>query len=545
LKEVPMPKWVYAFDEGSGAQTALLGGKGANLAEMTRLGLPVPPGFTITTDACRFHRRAGALPDELTHQVAEHLARLEGTMGRRLGSGRDPLLVSVRSGAARSMPGMMNTVLNVGLNDQSVKGLAANSGCPRFAWDCYRRLVEMFSTTVLGLDRELFDEARVSAIELGADDLKELVARYKTTVESETGQAFPQDPQRQLHMAIEAVFKSWDIERAKHYRRRNNIPDWLGTAVNVQAMVFGNRGDGSGTGVAFTRNPLTGDPQPFGDYLANGQGEDVVAGTRNTMPLRQMAELQSGAWRKLSRLMATLERHFQDMCDVEFTVEEGELWVLQCRVGKRSGVAEWIIAADMVDEGLIDETTALAERLTPRKFDELLRPAIRSDIKAASEPLTTGHPASPGAATGRVVFTADRAQSWAVMGDTVILVSRDTTPNDYVGIVSAAGVLTATGGINSHAAVVAREEGVPAVCGAEAIEIHPSLTRFRVGDNSVMQGEWITIDGGDGTVYADRLETQPSVLEAALRGDPEARASRLWRAYRRFSELARATVKSA
>jgi pyruvate,orthophosphate dikinase len=536
--EVPMPKWVYAFEEGSGSQTALLGGKGANLAEMTRLGLPVPPGFTITTDACRFYRRNGILPEEVTGQIAEHLTGLEEIMGRRLGAEDDPLLVSVRSGAAQSMPGMMNTVLNVGLNDRSVGGLAAASGCPRIAWDCYRRFVEMFSTTVLGLDRELFDEGD-SVIRSAADEFKELFVRYKTTVESETGRALPQDPQRQLHMAIEAVFKSWDTDRAKAYRRRNNIPDSLGTAVNIQARVFGNRGDRSGPGVAFTRNPLTGNPQPFGDYLPHARGEDVVSGIRNTLSLEAIVDLQPRAWRELTRLMAILEGHFKDMCDIEFTVEEGQLWMLQCRVGKRSGIAEWIIASDMVDEGLIDEATALSERLTPRKFDELLRPTIRADLRASSEPLTTGHPASPGAAAGRVVFTAERAKSWAVMGDTVILVSRDTTPNDYAGIVSSVGVLTARGGINSHAAVVAREEGVPAVCGADAIEIHPSLTRFQVGEKTVIQGEWITLHGSDGAVYAGRLDTEPSLLNAALGGDHEARASRLWRAYERFSKRAR------
>jgi pyruvate,orthophosphate dikinase len=508
-----MPKWVYAFHEGSGTQASLLGGKGANLAEMTRLGLPVPPGFTITTDACRFHRRNGILPEELTNEAAEHLARLEKAMGRRLGADRDPLLVSVRSGAARSMPGMMDTVLNIGLNDESVQGLAASSGCRRFAWDCYRRLVEMFSTTVLDLDPELFDQQPNAIVGAPVDELEELVIRYKTIVEAETGHPFPQNPQCQLHMAIEAVFKSWDTERAKQYRRRNNIPDSLGTAVNVQTMVFGNRGEASGTGVAFTRNPLTGDREPFGDYLPNAQGEDVIAGICNTLPLAAVADLQPRAWRKLTRLMTTLERHFRDMCDLEFTVQEGELWVLQCRVGKRSGIAEWIIASDMVDEGLIDEATAVAERLTPGKFDELLRPTIRADVKASSEVLTTGHAASPGAAARRVVFTADRAQSWATMGDTVILVSRDTTPNDYAGLVSSVGILTATGGNNSHAAVVAREEGVPAVCGADAVEIHPTLTRFTVGETTVMQGEWITIDGSDGTVYARRLDTQPSLLE--------------------------------
>jgi pyruvate,orthophosphate dikinase len=539
--EVPMPKWVYAFHEASGSQSALLGGKGANLAEMTRLGLPVPPGFTITTDACRFYRRCGVMPEEVTGQVRDHLTRLEEIIGRRLGAEHDPLLVSVRSGAARSMPGMMDTVLNVGLNDESVAGLAAASGCSRFAWDCYRRFVEMFSTTVLRMEPELFDEERSGS---PADGLEVLVARHKSTVEAETGRAFPQDPQRQLLMAIEAVFKSWETERARQYRRRNNIPDSLGTAVTVQAMVFGNRGDDSGTGVAFTRNPLTGDSRPFGDYLSNAQGEDVVTGTRNTLSLDVMAALQPSAWRKLTELMASLERHYRDMQDIEFTVEQGRLWVLQCRVGKRSGIAEWIIASDMVDEGLIDEATAVAERLTPKKFDELLRPSIRAEVKAGSQALTRGHPASPGAAAGRVVFTADRAKDWSHMGDTVILVSRDTTPNDYVGIVSSVGVLTATGGINSHAAVVAREEGVPAVCGADAIEIYPTLTRFQVGETTVMQGEWITIDGGDGTVYAGRLDTEPSVLEAAMRGDPEARESRLWRAYERFSELARSSTEN-
>lgn len=543
FREVPMPKCVYAFHEGGSSQTTLLGGKGANLAEMTLLGLPVPPGFTVTTEAYSLYRRSGVLPEELTDELAVHLARLEEFMGRRLGASHDPLLVSVRSGAARSMPGMMDTILNVGINDCCVTGLANRGGGPRFAWDSYRRFIKMFSTTALGLDPELFDGFKAVA-KAGPSELEKLVASHKKAVEAETGRHFPKDPQRQLHAAIEAVFRSWDAERAKQYRRRNNIPDSLGTAVIVQAMVFGNRGDNSGTGVAFTHNPLTRDPHPFGDYLPNAQGEDVVAGVRNTLPLLAMAKLQPRAWGELARIMATLEGHFKDMCDIEFTVEEGELWVLQCRVGKRSGIAEWITASDMVDEGLIDEATAMSGRLTPRKFDELLRPTISPDIKATSKPLTTGQPASPGAAAGRVVFAAERAKEWSQMGDTVILVSRETTPDDYAGIVLSVGLLTATGGINSHAAVAAREEGVPAVCGADAIQIHPSLTRFQIGDKTVMQGDWITIDGGDGTVYGDRLDTHPSVLEAALRGDLEARASRLWRAYRRFSEFARSKVEN-
>jgi pyruvate, orthophosphate dikinase len=543
-----MTKWVYDFSEGAASQKNLLGGKGANLAEMTNLRLPVPPGFTITTDACNAYREAGPeFPEGLLDEVGEHRKQLEEAMGRAIGDPRDPLLVSVRSGAPFSMPGMMDTVLNVGLNDESVEGLVAQTSSERFAWDSYRRLIQMFGKTVMGVDGDLFEEALGRAkddkgvaddVELGTGDLKKLVSSFKDIVSGETGRDFPQDPTDQLHLAIEAVFRSWDNQRARDYRRRNKISDALGTAVNVQSMVFGNKGDDSGTGVAFTRDPATGENKPYGDYLPNAQGEDVVAGIRNTLALEDMGGAQPQAWRELQQHMRTLEKHFKDMSDIEFTVEDGKLWLLQTRVGKRTSVAEWVIAYDMVEEGLIDETAAVRDRLTAGKLDELFKPIIRADLKAAKTPVATGLNASPGAAVGRAVFTADDASERAAEGDTVILVRRETNPDDYHGMVAAEGILTSAGGTNSHAAVVARGEGIPAVCGADALRIDRAGKRLTVDGTTVAEGDWITIDGTDGTVYAEQLATEPSVLDAGITGDDEARSSKLYQAYQRFMKVA-------
>ena len=543
-----MSSWVFDFSEGDASQKFLLGGKGANLAEMTNLGLPVPPGFTITTEACNAYRaRGGRWPEGLLDQVAEHRTTLEKTMGRALGDPSDPLLVSVRSGAPFSMPGMMDTVLNVGLNDDSVGGLTEQTSNSRFAWDSYRRLVQMFGKTVLDVDGDAFEEAISEAkekkgvtsdIDLDTEDLQGLVETFKQIVRTHADRSFPQDPTEQLHLAIQAVFGSWDNKRAHDYRRRNKISDELGTAVNVQAMVFGNRGSDSGTGVAFTRDPATGTNKPYGDYLPNAQGEDVVAGIRNTLALEEMADTQAAAWESLQEHMKTLEAHFKDMCDIEFTVEKERLWLLQTRVGKRTALAEWVIAADMVDEGLIDEATAVRDRLTAGKLDELFKPVIEASAKRSREPIATGLNASPGAAVGRVVFTADDATERAAEGDPVILVRRETTPDDYHGMVVSQGILTSAGGTNSHAAVVARGEGIPAVCGAEAIHIDRRTSSFSAGGVVVKEGDWLTIDGTDGTVYAEQLSTQPSVLEAAILGDQTARGSQLWRAYERFMRIA-------
>jgi pyruvate,orthophosphate dikinase len=536
-------KWVFDFAEGNKDKKDLLGGKGANLAEMTNLGLPVPPGFTITTEACNAYRSGGrTFPAGLTEQVAKHLRALENKMGRRLGDAHDPLLVSVRSGAKFSMPGMMDTVLNVGLNDDSVEGLAKQTGDDRFAWDSYRRLCQMFGKTVMGVDGERFehalDAAKSSAgvkqdTDLDADRLRELVETFKGIIRDETGRAFPQDPIEQLHMGIEAVFGSWDNRRAQDYRRKNKISDDLGTAVNVQSMVFGNRGDDSGTGVVFTRDPATGERVPTGDYLPNAQGEDVVAGIRNTFPVAEMEKLQPKAFKALVKNLRTLERHYRDMCDVEFTVEQGTLWMLQTRVGKRTAQAEWIIALDMAEEKLITADAAVL-RLTPNRLDELFKPVIERTAKQKANKIATGLNASPGAAVGQVVFSADEAQARAREDGRVILVRRETTPDDYHGMVASQGILTSAGGTNSHAAVVARGEGIPAVCGADAIRVDRDAREFTVNGTKVREGDWITIDGTDGAVYTGELPLEPSVLERALEGDAAARTTKLWKAYEKF-----------
>ena len=459
-------KYVYAFREGGKEQKFLLGGKGANLAEMTKLGLAVPPGFTISTDACKAYMAADdSIPDGLMDEVAAALTQLEADMGKQLGDDTDPLLVSVRSGAAFSMPGMMDTVLNLGLNDASVGGLAKQTGNERFAYDSYRRFVQMFGKIVMDVPGDDFEDALhdlmvergvVLDTDLSAEDLKGLVATFKGIVTKASGIDFPDAPAEQLKFAIEAVFKSWNGRRAKDYRRMEKIPDDLGTAVNVQTMVFGNKGDDSGTGVAFTRSPTTGENVPYGDFLANAQGEDVVAGIRITEPLDAMANHFGECHQQLLAAMALLENHYRDMCDIEFTIEQGRLFLLQTRVGKRTAVAALRIAVEMEGEGLIDQREAVL-RVQPEQLDQLLHPQF--DPKAEYEVLATGLNASPGAAVGRVFFTADDAEAAAAAGDTVILVRPETSPEDLHGMIAAEGILTSRGGLVSHAAVVARGMG--------------------------------------------------------------------------------------
>ncbi|MHB0976281.1 MAG: pyruvate, phosphate dikinase [Candidatus Aquicultorales bacterium] len=514
-------KYIYDFEEGSAEMKYVLGGKGANLAEMTRINLPVPPGFTITCQTCNAYYEAGnRFPDGLDSQIDEHLAALEGKMGKKLGDTGDPLLVSVRSGAPFSMPGMMETVLNLGLNDESVKGLTAQTGDERFAFDSYRRFIQMFSKVVMRVDGELFEHAirdlkeerRVSLdTELTADDLKGLVGTFKKIVREQTGKDFPTDPRTQLGYAIEAVFKSWNIKRAVDYRRLYKIPDDLGTAVNIQTMVFGNKGNSSGTGVAFTRDPATGERVRYGDYLINAQGEDVVAGIRNTEPIAKLGEELPEAADELFDVMDILERHYRDMCDIEFTIEQGKLWMLQTRVGKRTAAAALKIAVDMVSEELIKKDEAVY-RIDPDQLDQLLHPQFDPAVKV--EALTKGLNASPGAAVGAVVFDADTAEQRGSNGDKVILVRWETTPDDLHGMVAAQGILTSHGGKTSHAAVVARGMGKPCVCGAEKIKIDTDRKIFSVDGTQVHEGDVISIDGTTGRVVLGPVALVPPTPSA-------------------------------
>jgi pyruvate,orthophosphate dikinase len=499
--------YVFAFEEGSKEQKFLLGGKGANLAEMTKLGLPVPPGFTITTDACKAYMAAdNQIPAGLMDEVAEALAALEGKMGKRLGDATDPLLVSVRSGAAFSMPGMMDTVLNLGLNDVSVGGLAQQTGNPRFAYDSYRRFVQMFAKIVLDVDGAKFEHALEQLREergvetdpeLSAEDLQGLADRFKAIVLAEAGIEFPQDPKDQLQLAIEAVFRSWNSERAGIYRKMEKIADDLGTAVNVQTMVFGNKGDDSGTGVAFTRDPATGENRPYGDFLKNAQGEDVVAGIRVTEPLDAMGNEFPECHQQLLGLMQTLQSHYRDMCDIEFTIEQGRLFLLQTRVGKRTAAAALRMAVEMEEEGLIDKREAVL-RVQPAQLDQLLHPQFDPEAKYTA--VTKGLNASPGAAVGKVYFTADAAEHHHEAGEAVILVRPETSPDDLHGMIAAEGILTSRGGLVSHAAVVARGMGTPAVCGASELEIDVDGGMFKVNGEVVRQGEIISINGTTGEV---------------------------------------------
>ncbi|MFI2752473.1 pyruvate, phosphate dikinase [Cellulomonas sp. P22] len=517
-----MATYVKDFSEGDKDQKDLLGGKGANLAEMTRLGLPVPPGFTITTEACREFLRTGEVPAELRVEVTMALRRLEDALGRQLGDFHEPLLVSVRSGAKFSMPGMMETVLNVGLNDASVQGLAEYSGDERFAWDSYRRLIQMFGRTVLDLDGELFSQAlddakaargATSDVDLTAEDLRGLVETFKDIVRRETGRDFPQHPREQLDMAIVAVLASWGTERARLYRRKERIPDDLGTAVNVCSMVFGNLGPTSGTGVAFTRDPATGKSGDYGDYLVNAQGEDVVAGIRNTATLADLEQIDPTAYAELRQAMRRLETHYRDLCDIEFTIERGKLWMLQTRVGKRTAAAAFRIATHLVDENLITMDEALS-RVTGAQLSQLLFPQFAAGSDATL--LTTAMAASPGAAVGRVVLDSATAVERAAQGEDVILVRRETNPDDLGGMIAAVGVLTARGGKTSHAAVVARGMGRTAVVGAEAVVIDLTSRSFTVAGRTVREGDLIAIDGSTGEVFWGDVDVVPSPVTRYL-----------------------------
>ncbi|RPE44089.1 pyruvate phosphate dikinase [Streptomyces sp. Ag109_O5-1] len=524
-KEPHVAKLVYDFTEGNKDLKDLLGGKGANLAEMTNLGLPVPPGFTITTEACKVYLDSGEEPTALRDEVSAHLDALEARMGKKLGQADNPLLVSVRSGAKFSMPGMMDTVLNIGLSDKSVQGLAKQAGDDRFAWDSYRRLIQMFGKTVLGVDGELFEEALDAAkdakkvtvdTDLEAADLKKLVTKFKKIVKTEAGRDFPQDPREQMDLAIRAVFESWNTDRAKLYRRQERIPGDLGTAVNICSMVFGNLGPDSGTGVAFTRDPASGHQGVYGDYLQNAQGEDVVAGIRNTVPLAELEQIDKKSYDQLMQIMETLENHYKDLCDIEFTIERGQLWMLQTRVGKRTAGAAFRIATQLVDQGLIDETEAL-QRVTGAQLAQLMFP--RFDEQAKTQQVGRGIAASPGAAVGKAVFDSYTAVKWSRSGEKVILVRRETNPDDLDGMIAAEGILTSRGGKTSHAAVVARGMGKTCVCGAEELEVDTKRRRMTVpGGHVVEEGDVISIDGSSGKVYLGEVPVVPSPVVEYFEG---------------------------
>ncbi|MEU8087904.1 pyruvate, phosphate dikinase [Micromonospora sp. NPDC049101] len=522
-----MTRYVYDFTDGNKDLKDLLGGKGANLAEMTLMGLPVPPGFTVTTEACRAYLRTGTMPAGLFTEVEQHLRLMQNRMGKAFGEAADPLLLSVRSGAKFSMPGMMETILDIGLNDASVVGLGRQSADERFAWDSYRRLIQMFGKTVFDVPGEAFEEELTAARsiagvatdpELGTTQLQDLVHAYKKVFREHTGRDFPQAPHEQLFLAIGAVFRSWNAERAIVYRRQERIPQDLGTAVNVMAMVFGNRGANSGTGVAFTRDPATGRRGVYGDYLRNAQGEDVVAGIRNTVPLAELAAIDPASHRKLLSIMQRLERRYRDLCDVEFTIENGTLWMLQTRVGKRTPAAAFVIAAQLVDEGSITLDEAL-QRVTGEQLAQLMFPSF--DTTAAPPPLITGVPASPGAAVGAIVF--DSAAAVAAT-EPVILVRRETNPDDLPGMIAAQGILTSRGGKTSHAAVVARGMGKTCVCGAEELRIDGDAVT--VAGRTLHAGDVISIDGTTGKVYPGSVAVRPSAVvryfegELAADGDP-------------------------
>ncbi|MFJ4896789.1 pyruvate, phosphate dikinase [Streptomyces sp. NPDC088727] len=517
-------KFVYDFTEGNKDLKDLLGGKGANLAEMTNLGLPVPPGFTITTEACKVYLGSGEEPAALRDEVSAHLDALETRMAKKLGQSDDPLLVSVRSGAKFSMPGMMDTVLNIGLSDASVLGLVAQSGDERFAWDSYRRLIQMFGKTVLGVDGDLFEEALEAAkeakgvsvdVDLDAADLKKLVKQFKKIVTRDAGRDFPQDPREQMDLAIKAVFDSWNTDRAKLYRRQERIPGDLGTAVNVCSMVFGNLGPDSGTGVAFTRDPASGHQGVYGDYLQNAQGEDVVAGIRNTVALADLESIDKKSYDELIAIMETLETHYKDLCDIEFTIERGRLWMLQTRVGKRTAGAAFRIATQLVDQGLIDEAEAL-QRVNGAQLAQLMFP--RFDDEAEVRLLGRGIAASPGAAVGKAVFDSYTAIKWSRSGEKVILIRRETNPDDLDGMIAAEGILTSRGGKTSHAAVVARGMGKTCVCGAEEIEVDTKRRRLTVGTTVVEEGDLVSVDGSTGKVYLGEVPVVPSPVVEYFEG---------------------------
>ena len=517
-----MVKYVYDFSEGDKSMKDLLGGKGANLAEMTKLGLPVPPGFTITTEACRAYLKESTVPESLATEVTRALRGVEDQMGRHLGDPSDPLLVSVRSGAKFSMPGMMETVLNIGLNDESVLGLAAVSGNERFAWDSYRRLIQMFGKTVLDIDGDLFSDALDDLkaergvkgdTELTAEDLKGLVETFKGIVKEQTGEDFPQDPRTQMDMGIEAVFRSWNTERARIYRRRERIPHDLGTAVNICTMVFGNMGENSGTGVCFTRDPSSGHSGVYGDYLENAQGEDVVAGIRNTLALSDLERINKPVYDELRAIMRKLETHYRDMCDIEFTIERGKLWMLQTRVGKRTAAAAFRIATQLLGEKLITRDEALG-RVTGDQLTQLMFPQF--DAKADKELIARGMAASPGAAVGKIAFNNAQAIEAASEGIKTVLVRRETNPDDLPGMVAAEGVLTARGGKTSHAAVVARGMGKTCVCGAESLVIDEAAGTVTIGDLVLTADDTIAIDGQTGEIFRGEVPVTDSPVTTYL-----------------------------
>jgi len=544
-------RFVYFFGNGRADGTremkATLGGKGANLAEMTNIGVPVPPGFTMTCELCAIYLRDQTYPQELRDEVAVNLARLEEVSGKRFGDPENPLLVSVRSGGAVSMPGMMETILNLGLNDITVEGLARNSGNARFAFDSYRRFLQMYGDVVLNVSIHKFEhllEAKrlTQGVENDSDlnetSLRALVEEYKLLVRHAVGQEFPMDPVEQMWGATEAVWRSWMLKKAVDYRRVNGIPDDIGTAVNVVAMVFGNMGDDSGTGVAFTRDPSTGERAFYGEFLVNAQGEDVVAGIRTPLRIEHMAEMLPSAYAELMQTQLALETHFSDMQDLEFTVERGKLYLLQTRTGKRTAAAALRIARDMVDEGLITQTEAV-RRVPAHQLDQLLHPVIDAGQRAPV--VCKGLPASPGAASGIAVFDADTAEQRALRGDSVILIRDETTPEDFHGMVVARAVLTARGGMTSHAAVVCRGMGKCAVVGVAAMSVNAEGRQFQVGDTIVREGDWITVDGATGNVYLGELQTVPSEVMRVINGTVRAETAPAYLAFRQVLEWADAS----
>ena len=511
-----MAKWVYMFTEGNADMRNLLGGKGANLAEMTNLGLPVPQGFTVTTEACtQYYEDGRQINDEIMGQIMEAIDKMEGITGKKFGDAKNPLLVSVRSGARASMPGMMDTILNLGLNEEVVETLSQASGNPRWAWDCYRRFIQMFSDVVMEVGKKYFEElidkmkeekGVKQDVDLDADDLKKLAEQFKAEYKAKIGEDFPTDPKVQLMEAVKAVFRSWDNPRANVYRRDNDIPYSWGTAVNVQMMAFGNMGDDCGTGVAFTRDPATGENGLFGEFLTNAQGEDVVAGVRTPNPIAKLKEDMPGVYDQFMDIANTLEKHYKDMQDMEFTIEEGKLFFLQTRNGKRTANAALRIAVEMVDEGLITTDEALL-RVEPKQLDQLLHPAFDQAALKAAKALGKGLPASPGAAAGKIYFTAEEAKAAAEAGDRVILVRLETSPEDIEGMAASQGILTVRGGMTSHAAVVARGMGTCCVSGCEEIKMNEEAKTFTLGGRTFKEGDYISLDGSTGNIYGEDIPT--------------------------------------
>ena len=517
-------KYVYLFTEGNGKMRELLGGKGANLAEMTRIGLPVPQGFTISTEACtKYYEDGRKINDEIKAEIMQYVEKMEEITGKKFGDLENPLLVSVRSGARASMPGMMDTILNLGLNEQVVEVMAAKSGNPRWAWDCYRRFIQMYSDVVMEVGKKYFEvlidqmkerKGVTQDVELTAEDLKELAGQFKAEYKAKLGVDFPTDPKEQLMGAIQAVFRSWDNPRANVYRRENDIPYSWGTAVNVQSMAFGNMGDDCGTGVAFTRNPATGEKKLMGEFLTNAQGEDVVAGVRTPMPIQEMAEKFPEAFAQFEQVCKTLEDHYRDMQDMEFTVEHGKLYMLQTRNGKRTAAAALKIACDLVDEGMIDEKKAVS-MIDPRNLDTLLHPQFDPEALKKATPVGNALPASPGAACGKIVFTADDAKEWAARGEKVVLVRLETSPEDIEGMVASQGILTVRGGMTSHAAVVARGMGTCCVSGCGAIKMDEANKQFELSGKVYHEGDWLSLDGSTGNIYGEAIPT----VDASIGGE--------------------------